>query len=74
MHSNAREKNPVNWMVTVDEVAQLLHVHPTTVRRWERQSLLKSYRLGPKGNVRFKREDIVAFIDNGSRSEAERSL
>ena len=56
-------------MLTVNEVAHLLHIHPSTVRRWEQQGQLKSYRLGPKGSIRFKGEDIVNFIDHASKSQ-----
>ncbi len=67
MHPNAYGKDPQNRMLTVNEVGQVLHVHPTTIRRWEKQGLLKSHRLGPKGNVRFERQDIAAFVDATSR-------
>ena len=46
--------SPITRMLTVDEVAYTLHVHPTTVRKWAKLGQLKSYRLGDKGNVRFK--------------------
>lgn len=49
-------------MLTVNEVAHLLHVHPNTVRRWQKQGVLKSYRVGLKGSIRFQREDISRFI------------
>jgi len=45
-------------MLTVSDVAHLLNVHPSTVRRWEKEGQLKSYRFGAKGIIRFKREDI----------------
>jgi len=54
-------------MLTVNEVAHLLSVHPSTVRRWEKQGQLKSYRLGPKGVIRFKIEDISDFINLGNK-------
>ena len=50
-------------MLTVDEVADILQVHATTVRRWEKKGQLKSYRLGPKGSIRFKEEDLSQFIE-----------
>jgi len=50
-------------MLTVSEVAQMLNVHPSTVRRWEREGLLQSYRFGAKGMIRFKREDVFKFIN-----------
>jgi excisionase family DNA binding protein len=49
-------------MLTVDEIADLLSVHPSTVRRWEKEGLLKSYRFGPRGFVRFSRSDLTTFI------------
>ncbi len=54
-------------MLTVDEVAYALHVHPTTVRKWAKLGQLKAYRLGTKGNVRFKTEDISYFSDSSSQ-------
>ena len=56
-------------MLTVNEVAHLLHIHPSTVRRWEQQGQLKSYRLGPKGSIRFKGEDIVNFINRAGKPQ-----
>ena len=55
-------------MLTVDEVAYTLHVHPTTVRKWAKLGQLKSYRLGDKGNVRFKTEDVSDFSDSASET------
>jgi excisionase family DNA binding protein len=49
-------------MLTVNEVAQLLRVHPITVRRWEQKGYLKSCRLGPKKVIRFRSEDLASLI------------
>jgi len=53
-------------MLTTTEVAHLLHVHPNTVRRWANNGLLPSYRLGTRGDRRFKREEVEAFIEPDS--------
>ncbi len=50
-------------MLTLREVAAVLNIHPNTVRRWERKGLLRSYKIGPRRSIRFKQEDIVAFLD-----------
>ena len=50
-------------MLTVSDVAQMLNVHPGTVRRWEKEGQLQSYRFGARGIIRFKREDIFNFIN-----------
>lgn len=49
-------------MLTASEVAALLNVHINTVRRWSNQGILKVYRIGSRGDRRFKREDIDRFI------------
>ncbi len=71
MQSNSYGKEIIDRMLTVNEVAHLLHVHPGTVRRWEKQGQLKSYRLGPKGIIRFKSEDISNFIHLATNCKAE---
>jgi len=50
-------------LLTVSEVARLLYVHPNTVRRWERMGVLPAYRLGPRGDRRFRREDVLRFLE-----------
>jgi excisionase family DNA binding protein len=49
-------------MLTTGEAAKLLHVHPNTIRQWANKRLLHAYRLGPRGDRRFKRKDIEFFI------------
>ena len=49
-------------MLNVKQVASILNVHPGTVRRWERGGLLKAYRIGPRGNVRFAKTEIIGFV------------
>jgi len=49
-------------MLTTSEVAHLLHVHPNTVRQWANKELLHAYRLGSRGDRRFKREDMDNFL------------
>jgi two-component system sensor histidine kinase/response regulator len=61
--SISTENNPLKRMLTVDEVAYTLHVHPVTVRKWAKSGQLKSYHLGAKGNIRFKVEDVSSFSD-----------
>ena len=55
---NNRELKP---MLTANEVAHLLNVHINTVRRWSNQGLLKTYRIGGRGDRRFEREDVIKF-------------
>jgi len=52
-------------MLTIRDVAQILNLHINTVRRWGNKGILKSYRIGPRGDRRFRREDMVAFLKGG---------
>jgi excisionase family DNA binding protein len=53
-------------LLTVKEAARLLHVHPNTVRRWHDMGLVSGYRVGPRGDRRFKLEDIERFLTGGT--------
>jgi len=50
-------------LLAVGEVARFLGVHSSTVRRWEKKGLLKSYAIGLGNNLRFKQEDVLTFLD-----------
>ena len=58
-----RAKSSRQSMLTVDEVAVAIHVHPNTVRQWSDRGLLKAYRLGPRRDRRFSLEDIHNFLN-----------
>ena len=49
-------------MLTVREVARLLHVHPNTLRRWADRGRIRAYRITQRGDRRFKRGDIARFL------------
>ncbi len=75
----ARHKH-MTAMLTASEVAHLLNVHINTVRRWSNQGTIKAYRIGPRGDRRFQREDITHFLVklktnlvNGSNATSTRS-
>ena len=52
-------------MLTTSDVCKLLGVHINTVRRWSERGILKTYRIGPRGDRRFRREDIDSFLREG---------
>jgi len=51
-NANKSDNSP-RQMLTVNEVAHLLHVHPNTVRLWSKIGALKAYRIGKRRDYRF---------------------
>jgi excisionase family DNA binding protein len=52
-------------MLTTSDVARHLGLHPNTVRRWSKEGILKSYRISPRGDRRFRQEDVDALLKEG---------
>ena len=54
--------NDISPMLTTSDVARLLSVHINTVRRWSNQGILKTYRIGSRGDRRFDQKDVEQFL------------
>lgn len=54
--------NSIDPMLTTSDVARLLNVHINTVRRWSNQGIIRTYRIGSRGDRRFRREDVSIFL------------
>ena len=66
--------NDIYPMLTTSDVARILNVHINTVRRWSNQGVLKSYRIGSRGDRRFRKEDIDNFFSKGARSKEKQII
>ena len=62
----------INPMLTTSDVARLLSVHLNTVRRWSNQGILKAYRIGTRGDRRFRQEDITSFLSKQPKVEGSK--
>jgi excisionase family DNA binding protein len=49
-------------LLTVAEVAELLHVHPNTLRRWSDEGKIASYRITMRGDRRYRLGDVESFL------------
>ena len=49
-------------ILTIQEVANLLRVHRSTISRYAKSGELKSYLIGNRRL--FKKDDVLAFFDN----------
>jgi len=49
-------------LLTTSELARLLNVHASTVRRWSNCGKIKAYRVGQRGEKRFQWNDVAVFF------------
>ncbi len=59
-------------LLTAREVAQLLHIHSNTLRRWADQGIIKAYRITRRGDRRFRRKDIARFLAELNANESNK--
>ncbi len=53
-------------MLTTSDVARLLGLHVNTVRRWTDKGILNGYRIGSRGDRRYRQGDILSFLNSHS--------
>ena len=53
--------------LTLQEVSQMLKVHPNTLRAWDNNGTLRAVRIGAKKIRRYRRSDIDEFIKQSSK-------
>jgi excisionase family DNA binding protein len=52
-----------DWLTT-EAAADYLQVHVETMRRWAREGVIPSVKLGNRGGFRFKLEDLERFLES----------
>ena len=57
-------------LLTTKQVAETLSVSPECVLRWWRAGRIGGYRLGGNGPLRFRPDDVEAFLEPGRRDAA----
>ncbi|MEE8373388.1 MAG: helix-turn-helix domain-containing protein [Dehalococcoidia bacterium] len=56
------ENNQLEAMLTARQVAEFLQVSISTVRRWSDRGMLQFYRIGSRGDRRYRRDDVMRFL------------
>jgi excisionase family DNA binding protein len=56
--------NTSERLLNTSEVAKMLHLHANTVRRYADKGIIKSYRIGTRGDRRFALQHIADFLSS----------
>ena len=67
--SSKRNEGKMKEIMTCDEVAEFLRVHVSSVRRWSRSGKLMAFKVGGRGDWRYREEDVLSFLYNASRED-----
>lgn len=49
-------------LITIREAAEVLGVHPETLRRWDNEGKLKAVRIGELGHRKYNKEEIEKLM------------
>jgi len=58
-------------MLRLGEACRILCIHGNTLRRWSEQGMINAYRVGPRGDRRFRLEDVNALLAEEIRFNSE---
>ncbi len=58
-------------LMTVNEVAEELKVHPRTVKRWISDGHLSGFKLGDRAGWRVSSEDLQRFLEERRQEAGE---
>jgi ADP-ribose pyrophosphatase YjhB (NUDIX family) len=54
-------------LVSISKTAELLDVHPNTLKRWDKSGQLKAIRFGTRGDRKYREADLQRFIISSRR-------
>jgi len=53
-------------LLTIDQVSEILCVHPNTLRNWDKEGKLKAVRIGARKDRRYDKKSVMAFYNGVS--------
>ncbi|MBN1855962.1 MAG: helix-turn-helix domain-containing protein [Dehalococcoidia bacterium] len=55
-------------LLSTAQAAEMLGVHPNTIRNWADAGLLNAFRIGPRRDRRFLRADLDTFLTSDAHA------
>jgi len=49
-------------LLSIQEAADLLSVHPETLRRWDKEGKLQAVKVGERGDRKYRQEDLMRIL------------
>lgn len=62
--SDKKPEQGLPELLTLQEACDILKVHPNTLRQWDENGLLPAIRIGTKRVRRYRKEDIIKFLQS----------
>ena len=59
-------KNDEPEYLTIVQASKFLQVSLNTLRNWDKDGTLKAFRIGNRKAMRYKKEDLVKFIEKSN--------
>ena len=72
MPDQVQKRKPNSELLNIREAANFLHVSEVSLRRWTNAGKLPCLRVGGRKERRFRRDDLVAFLDSDSKRSSIR--
>jgi excisionase family DNA binding protein len=61
------DRDQTGRMLRTGQACRILCVHSNTLRRWCELGIIRAYRIGPRGDRRFKLEDVTELLAENIR-------
>ena len=68
------EMDPASVLLPMREASRILHVHPNTLRKWNKIGLIPCIRIGQRRDRRFAMSDLLAFLERTEPKRLDNSL
>lgn len=66
-HRRNDDGDQTGRMLRTGQACRILCVHSNTLRRWCELGIIRAYRIGPRGDRRFKLEDVTELLAENIR-------
>ncbi|MCA9347952.1 helix-turn-helix domain-containing protein [Candidatus Saccharibacteria bacterium] len=57
------DSSELSEYLTLRQVSELLKIPPNILRNWDKSGTLKTIRIGEKKIQRYKKEDVIKFLE-----------